>query len=385
MFINFAKECAHKWKELSSEEKAFYHKLSKEDGYRYERELQEYKQLAESQTKRSESTCKLEVNVHFEQPGPPVNQTKTVIHATTLLADSIPSKETHESSDQLIGEARLASHVPTTECVLLSIESPNDSLSNGPANSMGSSKRKVSLETASESDSTRIDHTDESIEKRSNEIEVFESILPETDVQNESIEPCDESIKAVTGVARIETYDEFPTSILTSRVAQSGNSKKNENGFSNFLNEKETAETYFLDDLNETVNTIETTAETDLAVGIEEPKVPFVKPFRQSIDHSSEELGELDDLAKENNMKPFNGNTPNLEDEAFDLFANEQMPLVREIFAPLHRRMSGEEMLDELLNRWTKLPAHLKDGYFYKAMQSQDEQTAWTFCSCLFC
>lgn len=67
-----------------------------------------------------------------------------------------------------------------------------------------------------------------------------------------------------------------------------------------------------------------------------------------------------------------------LDDLAFDLFCSEEMPKVRQLFAPMNRRMSGEQMLDELLNRWNTLSEELKDDYFNKAMAENAAETTTT-------
>lgn len=79
---------------------------------------------------------------------------------------------------------------------------------------------------------------------------------------------------------------------------------------------------------------------------------------------------ESDYINDNNSYKPFSGDEDNLDDIAFDFFCTDEMPKVREKFLPQQRRMSGEEMLDELLLRWEVLPADLKNDYFHKAMQS---------------
>lgn len=59
-------------------------------------------------------------------------------------------------------------------------------------------------------------------------------------------------------------------------------------------------------------------------------------------------------LAEDNGDCPCD-NPADLDDVAFDLFCTDEMPRIREKFAPINRRMSGEEMLDELLKRWELL------------------------------
>lgn len=58
-----------------------------------------------------------------------------------------------------------------------------------------------------------------------------------------------------------------------------------------------------------------------------------------------------------------------IDDMAFDLFCSEEMPKVREQFAPLSRRMSGEQMLDELWRRWEEVGDELMQDYRRRAIE----------------
>ena len=97
---------------------------------------------------------------------------------------------------------------------------------------------------------------------------------------------------------------------------------------------------------------------------------PIVNPINQPEVKQTETAS--DDFGKENNQKPFSGNYSDLDDMAFDIFCTDEMPKVREKFAPINRRMSGEEMLDELLQRWDSLPDNLRDVYLHKAKNTID-------------
>jgi hypothetical protein len=61
LFADFAKNCAHKWKKLSPEEKQHFHQLSELDRIRYEKEMKTYRELKkkkmDNKKKKSVENC----------------------------------------------------------------------------------------------------------------------------------------------------------------------------------------------------------------------------------------------------------------------------------------------------------------------------------------
>lgn len=278
----FAKDCAQKWKELSSEEKAFFHKLSKEDKSRYEREVQEYKKQLESQKDISECSLIVEQSV----------ESITEIKADDLVNENTVNLQS-ENVESLQNTLDFSEKLDYVE---------NDTLN-------------------------LLDGIEETI--------------------NNSIEALSfaDNLNAVEQISQKELSAPITPSVLT------------------INDEKE----FIPESLNEML---------ELPV-ISNEQAPAKEQLSQTLkedffenDESTLPPSTIESSTQENTYRPFSGDNENLDDIAFDLFCTDEMPKVRAKFNPLQRRMSGEEMLDELLERWDKLPSDLKKDYFHKAMQS---------------
>lgn len=269
----FAKDCAKKWKELSPEEKAFYHKLSKDDKSRYEREIQEYKKQIESQNEISEFLPIV------KKPVETINEINEI------------------KSDDLVKE-----NTVNSQCdISTSIQSTLDL-------------------------NAKLDQTESDTLKPLNGVE--ETINSSIDAASKNLFADDLNV--------VEQISDFHTpSVLT-------------------------------------VNDVKENILESLKENIELPLVSNEESLTEKLSQTFEEnFSENDENhINENTYRPFTGDDDNLDDMAFDLFCTDEMPKVREKFNPLKRRMSGEEMLDELLQRWNLLSSDLKNDYFHKAMQS---------------
>ena len=244
--VKFAKDCARKWKELPPEEKAYYHKLSKDDKNRYKLEIQEYKKRIESQKELPELSA-------------------------TNIVDCWQENDTHEQLD-------VVDVLPENIADDQSISEPNE---------------LKELSVQSTTTVSLIEDANENIPKTQNEASKLSLTL------NEPL--------------RAEEKPVLESNTVDENLAQP--------------------------------STFETIRHDDSLV-------------------------ESDSFKDNDSFKPFSSDENNLDDIAFDFFCTDEMPKVREKFSPQQRRMSGEEMLDELLLRWEMLPTVLKNDYFYKAMQS---------------
>ena len=319
MCAEFAKECAHKWKDLTQEKKDYYHKLSKDDKKRYELELAIYKKRMLSLIDEKEIEPKM-VNENFNQ---------LPVHLDNVVDNVFGGQDVHTMENGLLNEAMILPKKALVNYNNLNIgqsTSSNDTVdcfvetvnvSNQPG--------ELFFNEGDDDVQTVVENVHDSLINEE-KLESKEAIINMSDVQKS-----------------FEANDFQDDHNVDSVIEQAENSLITEKLLENRTVVEDFTCPNILSD-----NDIEA-----LFPSIDDENIEVSDAYPKGKHKRFSMSGDIDDLA-------------------FDIFCSEEMPKVRQMFAPLNRRMSGEQMLDELILRWESLSEELKDNYMSKALEDEN-------------